>query len=759
MATPILIDEDRSQNLYRMRIPGMLIPAVVASALAATCPTQQLSIKQLRQLDRHTLDLASLQAPDEVTELREVLAKLGYPEKLLAQLDRRVKSARTFTRGRETRLKRVVKALKATSGKLDAGLGAIENAEARRKIATQLLRIDGDLEASHQAIGHVRVGDRWSTPEDARLVDRRTLIQKALQEVRQLQPPVMTAPSKHELLRHVLELDGVRLSSCGVTIHTGWPVAKTTRLLKNLIRAIAFSRHLIDGKPIVLPTGLGHTSVLFTGQPNYEKALAFDLSHQRVTAERAKGASKLAAYYRKNNTLINNRTMENHALAGIFSHISSVVSDRLYDQAYHPTLIAGHGNWVLMALTGAQLPGIAFRVKSNEVGTRSSAQKGDELLFGAGLMGARSWLRDRVLAGEDPAWTRSFFDQVGRIDDIDLLKTTFVVDYLQQKGLLGPVLKKSMSGVGKNKTAMISSIVAGIGIELSVFEESWRTWMRGVVGGRSSVLGRLGGDNNGLSADERAVVAYLGAIRDLALVDPALGRLPTVSLDRDLSANALSHAKYLERYPELAAIWPDCHEQSSDKEGFTAEGCWAGNHSVIAPGTLKAIDAVDGWMGTFFHRLPLLEPGLLRVGWGLAGQTAVMDSGSIVRPIVFEWQVSWPADGMHDVPRLFNSELPNPFPGVDQSAWGYPITLQLGPRLSGAAPVMQIVLRVGDANGPVVEGRLSTPQKPGNPLLVPKLAWCLIPRSPLKASTTYFVTAIVAGAEEQSIEWSFQTGR
>lgn len=742
-----------------MRIPGILTLAVAAFTLAAASSAQQLSTAQLRQLGRHTLDLASLQVPDEVAELRDVLAELGHSEKLLAQLDRRVKTARTFTRGREARMKRVVKALNATSRKFDAGLAAIEDADARRKIATQLLRIDGSLEASHQAIGHVRVGDRWSTPEHAKLAGRRTLIQKALQAVRQLQPPVTIEPSKHELLRHVLEVDGHRLSSCGVTIHTGWPLAKATRLLQNLIRAVAFSRHLIDGKPIVLPTGLGHTSVLFTGNPHYEKALAFDVLLERVTAERAKGAAILAAYYRKNDTLINNRTMENHALAGIFSHISGVVSSRLYDQTYHPTLIAGHCNWVLMALTGAQLPGISFRLKSNAVGTRSSEQKDDELLFGAGLMGARSWLRDRVLAGEDPAWSRSFFDQVGRIDDIDLLKTTFVVDYLQQQGTLGSVLRKSMSGVGKDKSEMISSMVAGIGVELSVFEESWRTWIRGVVGGGSSVLGRLSGDSDGMSVDEQAVVAHLAGIRDLALVDPAFGRLPVVALDRDLSSNALSHAKYLERYPEVMAIWPDCHEESSDKEGFTAEGCWAANHSVIAPGTREATGAVDAWMATFFHRLPLLEPGLLRVGWGLAGQTAVMDSGSIVRPMVFEWQVPWPSDGMRDVPRRFRREIPNPFPGVDQSTWGYPITLQLGPRLSGAAPELDLILRVGNANGTIVKSRLSTPQNPGNPLLVPKLAWCLIPNNPLKANTKYVVTAIVAGTEAESIEWSFETGR
>ena len=107
---------------------------------------------------------------------------------------------------------------------------------------------------------------------------------------------------------------------------------------------------------------------------------------------------------------------------------------------------------------------------------------------------------------------------------------------------------------------------------------------------------------------------------------------------------------------------------------------------------------------------------------------------------------------------FFRPELPNPYPGEDQSKWGYPITLQLGPRKKGGAPVVAITLHEGDRNAAPADCFLSSPQEPGNPLLIPELTWCLIPKSHLKAGKKYHVKAVFSGDESRTLSWSFTAG-
>ena len=135
----------------------------------------------------------------------------------------------------------------------------------------------------------------------------------------------------------------------------------------------------------------------------------------------------------------------------------------------------------------------------------------------------------------------------------------------------------------------------------------------------------------------------------------------------------------------------------------------------------------------------------------------MLDCDSVVRHIHFYWEVPWPYDGMQDVPRSFCPELPNPFPGQDQSKWGYPITLQLGFLKNGTVPEIEITLRRGGSKGEIVPSLVSTPQKPGNEKLVPPLAWCLIPKEHLRAKTKYHVTAKIRNPAK-TLSWSFKTG-
>src|SRR6185503_6961817 len=126
----------------------------------------------------------------------------------------------------------------------------------------------------------------------------------------------------------------------------------------------------------------------------------------------------------------------------------------------------------------------------------------------------------------------------------------------------------------------------------------------------------------------------------------------------------------------------------------------------------------DGWMATFYHRLPLLEPGLVRIGWALEGGIAVLDAGSLVAPPEESWFVRWPPFNGSGIPRRFPGELPNPVPGEDQSQWGYPVTLQFLEYTPD--PDVKMRLYAGTSrSAPEVPCWYSTPQKPTNTDLAP----------------------------------------
>jgi hypothetical protein len=234
--------------------------------------------------------------------------------------------------------------------------------------------------------------------------------------------------------------------------------------------------------------------------------------------------------------------------------------------------------------------------------------------------------------------------------------------------------------------------------------------------------------------------------------------MPARELDEELSAGALAHARYLKLHPDQYARWPEAHEEFTDREGFSPEGCWAAAHSIIDGSSHSPMHSLETWMGTFYHRLPLLHAGLMRIGWGQEDAMAVMDAGSVVAELGYPWRAIWPADGTLNVPTSFVAEIPNPFPGQDQSNWGYPITMQLGPGGTESTPEVRITLREGLESGPTVPALFSSPQVPGNPQLVPKRAWCLIPLRKLKAGTSYYAEAVIRGEEEEeSVSWTFRT--
>ena len=147
----------------------------------------------------------------------------------------------------------------------------------------------------------------------------------------------------------------------------------------------------------------------------------------------------------------------------------------------------------------------------------------------------------------------------------------------------------------------------------------------------------------------------------------------------------------------------------------------------------------------------------MRIGAGRSDDVIVVDVLSLVAGTSGPRWIVWPAEGSEGVPRRFQPELPHPVPDrAGGATLGYPITLQsFG---AGADEEVELTLLRGGVDGEVVDGHLSTPERPSNPELAPAGAVCLIPSEPLAAQTRYTVVARDTSSSRE-LTWSFRTGK
>jgi hypothetical protein len=276
---------------------------------------------------------------------------------------------------------------------------------------------------------------------------------------------------------------------------------------------------------------------------------------------------------------------------------------------------------------------------------------------------------------------------------------------------------------------------------------------------------------------DQAFLKRVNAYRKLAGLRP-------LTIDPELSEGCVAHAKYLilhDGEPSTAGL--GAHDEKPESDGFTEKGRTAGRASVIAgsrggPFPGGAVTAVDGWMASFFHRIPFLNPDLKRIGIGYATNTTgnvwfvVLNAKSGVEP---DFKVKpertdsviYPSDKQKEIPRVFNlggDEIPNPLPrGATPLQSGYPITATFpdGVRVEEATATLEWLpeRKLPDFVVTSVPVWLSTPEKPANTFDHQQNTVCLIPKAPLQPLTTYRVKvrAKVNGDWKEKT-WNFSTG-
>jgi uncharacterized protein YkwD len=242
-----------------------------------------------------------------------------------------------------------------------------------------------------------------------------------------------------------------------------------------------------------------------------------------------------------------------------------------------------------------------------------------------------------------------------------------------------------------------------------------------------------------------------------------LAGLKPVELDEAMSRGCLKHARYLvinEGHVALQGL--KAHDEDKSLPGYSDEGRAAGKASDIAIGDYEPLDGVDSWLATLYHRVPILEPNLTRIGFGCArgrkqGWVTVMNVSSGRKEGPRPHAVFYPVDAQIAVPVNFpnGGEEPNPIPDDKAGRAGFPITSTFPQN----EPLKNASAKLTDAKGAEVACWFSSPEKPANPTFPQGSTVCLIPKAPLAPQTTYHVhlQGQLAGKAWQK-KWQFTTG-
>lgn len=216
----------------------------------------------------------------------------------------------------------------------------------------------------------------------------------------------------------------------------------------------------------------------------------------------------------------------------------------------------------------------------------------------------------------------------------------------------------------------------------------------------------------------------------------ALAGVPAIGVDTLLGDGCVEHARYLWiNRGKREASGLRAHDQVASLPGATAAGARCGKAAVIHFAARGARAAIEDWMGTLYHRAPIVSPYVDRIAIGAAGEARMAIAMTFaLRRTTHTWPVAFPVDGQRDVPTDFVPEVPDPIPG--DAAAGYPFTLQF----PSDEAVTGVRATLVDGDGHPVALWLSSPEHPANPAHAQRGLIGVIPQRPLRANTRYTVT-------------------
>lgn len=244
--------------------------------------------------------------------------------------------------------------------------------------------------------------------------------------------------------------------------------------------------------------------------------------------------------------------------------------------------------------------------------------------------------------------------------------------------------------------------------------------------------------------------------------------LPPVTEDATASHGCQVHLTYLEMLSAEVGSPQLAHEEDLSKPYASREGNSAGINSVLSLGQSNINEAIDGWINTLYHRLPLLHPGLQTVGLAYQNRYACIlyrdgTNGRVAAP----HPIFWPPPDIVGTDRQFGG-AESPCPTVENPLGGgsCPPSAAIptvGLNGLGSLSAVTATYERYDAAGPVPLFHLyydggPTPHEQAG-YLEGTVAYVPMPMTSL-ANGGYEVTVNAqVGAAPQTYRWRFRTGR
>ncbi len=733
--------------------------ALMCVAFAAQSPVEAPAVDEiqewiprsrLRVLHRIGTDLAKLGREEEVTTLAEVLRRLGETQEGLARFQANLAKHLEGEPGSLRHSSALITRLEKETERLSKSLAKMPQA-LRTQVAETLLLLDAQNASANMSLWHVRSPDgQWARPNLLALDEGRRRLSLRVQEARALAFGIDLKPSSLTAVRNLYG-EGRSVSAHGITLHGAQSEQKLRRILHGVLQGLALSEAM-RGKPLAVPDlSREHEFLLLDSRSRFESALTEAVENLGLSF------SDVAEIESTNQLSFQDkrgwRTSTWRPEAAYQSFLLWMILREILGDGTQPCLAAGHMNWITLALYGTTLPNVMWLDPhaNQRTLTKGLRLDGRAVWRSAqrGLYGCRSWMIERVRRNEDPPWWKAMVDQLGKIQNDVLFKTTLVHEYLACSNQLASLLEATRA-----EDERVRAFEAALETDLPTFEERWGQWL---LGSRDGLVQRLTllSQTEGSASEGQAtknMVRALNKVRAMAFRNQPV-EFEQVVETPELNAGARAHARYLRQNEEQKYLWPDAHEEYIDRPGFTPEGARAGLNSVIAF-TGSPDSAMRQWMGTFYHRLPLLDPSVFAIGFASVERIDVLDCRSLRAPLERDHWIPWPADRLTRVPRKFQPEFPNPVPGSSQESLGYPITLQVF-RAQGR-DALEIRMSLEIENKKPVECHFLSPDQALFEELVPPNAWCLIPKEHLKAATGYVVKV---QSQTHSFSWSFRTER
>lgn len=659
-----------------------------------------------------------------------------------------------------------------------------------------------DAEA-HQALGHKQAGSFWGTEEQVAFVNRMREIETKALEVARIKYPVTALAQDampDELKRLNLEFHGSK--SQHFTIWTRGTQENADNCAMWAERALTFlgwmlgeekaRRMAIDRKQ-----GMAWIGFVWTSQEREDFLKANPEIWQGKTLEEAKAFANIFWRAKQGPATLEMKltpAQMHDRLIVLVTELALDGNKALLEGVYHAM------TWFLMSTS-----------ISKHGALPEGTVSGKELE----LPESTNWwlraTRDQATAGTDWAINQVPREQLSRFrNDVRMKSWNFMVwcmarypdkwyDFVWQCPADKIPFPEEIDKIGEEV----------FGRKLAEVEAEWREWARGDSGvaaatGYGPPLLPEKPNKEEIAALERMnqvraqTVGYVVTGSDLR--EGKMVPLEVTDLDAEASMACQDHARYLTRYPDEHLKWPEAHEQNPANDGFSPRGMRAAMRSVIIwttgnPGPKFARDSVDGWIGTVYHRFPLLEHNINRFGFAYEVDhgyaIGVLDMGSLQEPydpMKAPRYVAWPPPNMKDVPRKFHGiEHPNPLddqPEADRdiTRTGYPVSLQLQREVArglvessislyevkarGNAPNNHLVA-IGDPKdqwsgrrGDVVALWEHTPQNPLLKRMEEKEVVFGIPKAHLKPRTTYQAAVMLKDAANPALQfcWEFTTG-